>query len=156
HRAGVGGVARARRRCARRLDRDRRRRVVHGAPAPDPRPGLRPRSVPPVRARRRPPGEVNMHAIFDPLLVVVLLLNLFVLGTSRRRAGTGASALRGAVLGVLTVSAHGELTAEVLLVACAAVAIKGVLIPRLLHKAMRDVAIEREVEPLIGFIPSLL
>jgi hydrogenase-4 component E len=97
-----------------------------------------------------------MHALFDPLLVVVLLLNLFVLGTSRLRAVIGASALQGVVLGVLTVTAHGELTVEVLLVAVAAVAIKGVVIPRLLHKAMRDVAIEREVEPLIGFIPSLL
>ena len=97
-----------------------------------------------------------MHAIFDPLLVVILLLNLFVLGTSRMRALIGASALQGVVLGVLTVSAHGEFTAEVLLVAIGAVAIKGVVIPRLLHKAVRDVAIEREVEPLIGYIPSLL
>jgi hydrogenase-4 component E len=97
-----------------------------------------------------------MHAIFDPLLVVVLLLNLFVLGTSRLRAVIGASALQGVVLGVLTVSAHGDFTAEVLLVAVAAVAIKAVVIPRLLHKAMRDAAIEREVEPLVGFIPSLL
>jgi hydrogenase-4 component E len=97
-----------------------------------------------------------MHAIFDPLLVAVLLLNLFVLGTSRLRAVIGASALQGVVLGVLTVSAHGEFTVEVLLVAVAATAIKGVIIPRFLHKAMRDVAIEREVEPLIGFIASLL
>lgn len=97
-----------------------------------------------------------MHPIFDPLLVVIMLLNLFVLGTSRLRSVVGASALQGVALGVLTVTAHGELTAEVVLVAVGAVAIKGVVIPRLLHKAMRDVAIEREVEPLIGFIPSLL
>jgi hydrogenase-4 component E len=97
-----------------------------------------------------------MRAIFDPLLVVIMLLNLFVLGTSRLRSVIGASALQGVVLGVLTVTAHGGLTAEVVALACAAVAIKGIAIPRLLHKAMRDVAIEREVEPLIGFIPSLL
>jgi hydrogenase-4 component E len=97
-----------------------------------------------------------MHAIFDPLLVVIMLLNLFVLGTSRLRSVIGASALQGVVLGVLTVTAHGELTVEIVALACAAVAIKGIVIPRLLHKAMRDVAIEREVEPLIGFIPSLL
>ena len=97
-----------------------------------------------------------MHSIFDPLLVGIMLLNLFVLGTSRLRSVIGVSALQGVVLGVLAVTAHGELTAEVALVACAAVAIKGVVIPRLLHKAMRDVAIEREVQPLIGYIPSLL
>ena len=97
-----------------------------------------------------------MHSIFDPLLVVIMLLNLFVLSTSRLRSVIGASALQGVALGVLTVTAHGELTLQVVLVACAAVVIKGIVIPRLLHKAMRDVAIEREVEPLIGFIPSLL
>ena len=97
-----------------------------------------------------------MHSIFDPLLVVVMLLNLFVLGTSRLRSVIGASALQGVALGALTITAHGELTAEVVLVACGAVAIKGIAIPRLLRKAMRDVAIEHEVEPLIGFIPSLL
>jgi hydrogenase-4 component E len=97
-----------------------------------------------------------MHPIFDPLLVVIMLLNLFVLGTSRLRSVIGASALQGVALGVLTVTAHGQLTAEVVLVAVAAVTIKGIAIPRLLHKAMRDVAIEREVEPVIGFIPSLL
>jgi hydrogenase-4 component E len=31
-----------------------------------------------------------------------------------------------------------------------------VLIPRLLYKAMRDAAIPRDVEPLIGLIPSLV
>src|SRR5204862_5815165 len=97
-----------------------------------------------------------MHPIFDPLLVVIMLLNLFVLGTSRLRSVIGASALQGVALGVLTLSAHGEWTVDVVAVAIAAVAIKGIVIPRLLHKAMRDVAIEREVQPLIGYIPSLL
>jgi hydrogenase-4 component E len=97
-----------------------------------------------------------MQAISDPLLVLILLLNLFVLGTSRLRAVIGASALQGVFLGVLTLTAHDELTFEIVLVALGAVGIKAIVIPRLLHKAMRDVAIEREVEPLIGFTTSLL
>ena len=97
-----------------------------------------------------------MPEIREPLLVFILLLNLFVLGTSRLRAVIGASALQGVVLGILTFTAHGSFTADVVLTAIGAVAIKGVVIPRLLHKAMRDVAIEREVEPVIGFIPSIL
>jgi hydrogenase-4 component E len=96
-----------------------------------------------------------MQAISDPLLVLILLLNLFVLGTSRLRAVIGASAVQGVVLGVLTLTAHDELTFEIVLVAVGAVAIKAVVIPRLLHKAMRDVAIEREVEPRIGYPMSL-
>jgi hydrogenase-4 component E len=97
-----------------------------------------------------------MSSLFDPLLVTVLLLNLFVLGASRLRAVIGASALQGVVLGILTITAHGEITLDVVAVAMVAVVVKAVVIPRLLYKAMRDVAIVRDVEPLIGLIPSLV
>ncbi|HXJ75586.1 MAG TPA: hydrogenase [Candidatus Dormibacteraeota bacterium] len=43
-----------------------------------------------------------------------------------------------------------------MLVAVATVAGKGLLIPALLRRAMRAAHIDREVEPLIGFVPSLL
>jgi hydrogenase-4 component E len=96
-----------------------------------------------------------MKLVSDSLLVLVLLLNLFVLGTSRLRAVIAGSALQGVVLGVLAALAHRG-GVEPFVVAGGAVAVKGVVIPRLLYKAMRDVAIHREVEPFIGFIPSLL
>jgi hydrogenase-4 component E len=104
-----------------------------------------------------PPVHPHHAAMLEPpLLVLILLLNLFVLGTSRLRAVIGASALQGVALGILTVTRHGEITIEIVAVAVGAVAVKGVLIPRLLHKAMRDAAIEREVTPLIGFIGSIM
>jgi hydrogenase-4 component E len=92
----------------------------------------------------------------DPLLVLVLLLNFFLLGTSRLRAVIGGSAAQGSILGVLAFLAHRHGGAEPLLVAVGIVAVKGLVIPRLLYKAMRDVAIHREVEPFIGFTTSLL
>jgi hydrogenase-4 component E len=95
------------------------------------------------------------HAV-DPLLVLVLLINLFMLGTSRMRALIAASAFEGLILGVLALVMHGHLTIQTVLVGAGAILVKGVVIPRLLQKAMRDVAIHREVEPLIGFVPSLL
>jgi hydrogenase-4 component E len=97
-----------------------------------------------------------MKPILDPLLVLVLLINLFLLGSSRLRAVIAGSALQGVILGVLAVFAHGHWAVAPLLVGAAAILIKGTVIPRLLFKAMRDVAIHREVEPFIGFIPSLL
>jgi hydrogenase-4 component E len=97
-----------------------------------------------------------MSTLFDPLLVAVLLLNLFVLGASRLRAVIGATALQGICLGVLTLSSHAEVTFEVVGVAVIAVTVKAIVIPRLLYKAMRDAAIVRDVEPLIGLIPSLV
>lgn len=97
-----------------------------------------------------------MSSLFEPLLVTVLLLNMFVLGANRLRAVIGASAAQGVCLGVLAVTAHAELSLAAIGIAIAAVAIKAVVIPRLLHKAMLDVAIVRDVEPLIGTIPSLV
>jgi len=97
-----------------------------------------------------------MNRISDPLLVLVLLINLFVLGTSRLRAVIAGSAVQGVILGVLAALAHRHTGLQPWLVAAGAAAVKGVVIPRLLYKAMRDVAIHREVEPFIGFIPSLL
>ena len=97
-----------------------------------------------------------MEAALDPLLVLVLLLNLFLLGTSRLRAVIAGSAAQGVVLGVITTLVHSQGGVEPALIGAAAVLVKGMVIPRLLNRAMRDAAIHREVEPLIGFIPSLL
>jgi hydrogenase-4 component E len=92
----------------------------------------------------------------DPLLVVVLLLNLFLLGTSRLRAVINVSAFQGIILGTLPVLLHQNLSVEPALITLFAVAIKGALIPFMLVRAMRDARIRREVEPLVGFLPSIL
>jgi hydrogenase-4 component E len=97
-----------------------------------------------------------MHVIFDPFLVFVLLVNLFLLGTSRLRAVIKGSAIQGVVLGALAIAVHGHLTTRIVLVGAGAMVVKGIVIPRMLQRAMRDAAIVREVEPLIGFVPSLL
>lgn len=90
------------------------------------------------------------------LLVIVLLLNFFVLGTSRLRTVINASAAQGVALGVLALLVYPRIDVEIVLVAVGAALIKGLVIPWMLHRAMRDAAIRREVEPLIGFVPSLL
>ncbi len=97
-----------------------------------------------------------MSRAVDPILVVILLLNFLLLGTSRLRAVINATAAQGVALGALLVAVHVETTWHTLLIAAGTVALKGVLIPGMLNKAMRDAAIRREVEPMVGFIPSLL
>ena len=96
-----------------------------------------------------------MSDAIDALLVTMLLLNFFVLGTSRLRAVINATALQGAVLGVLTILVHHEFSVQPVLIALGAVLIKSLLIPWLLLRAMRDVAIRHEVEPFIGYVSSL-
>lgn len=87
--------------------------------------------------------------------ILVMVLNFFVLGTSRLRAVINASAGQGVALGLLALLVH-RADQETLLVAVGAALIKGLVIPWLLLRAMRDAAIRREVEPVIGFVPSLL
>ena len=97
-----------------------------------------------------------MYSAVDPMLVVILMLNFFLLGTSRLRSAINASAAQGALLGLLTVLMHGGFSARPIAVAVAAIAIKGVLIPGMLHRALRDAAIRREIEPYVSFVTSLV
>ena len=97
-----------------------------------------------------------MTNIADSLLIVVLLLNFYTLGTSRVRAVIMASAAQGTVLGVVALLAHGKIGLLSLVIAVVTVVLKGIIIPKMLMRAMRDVGIRREVEPLIGLVPSLL
>jgi hydrogenase-4 component E len=95
-------------------------------------------------------------SLVDSLLVPVLLLNFMLLATSRLRALINVSALQGVILGALTLVVHGGLDPRPALLAAAAVGIKGFLIPGMLHRALRDAAIRREIEPLVGYVTSLL
>jgi hydrogenase-4 component E len=97
-----------------------------------------------------------MSHFVDPVLVLVLLANFFVLGTSRLRAIINGTALQGVLLGTLAILVHHELSARPILVAVGTTIIKAVVIPWMLGRAMREAAIRREVEPFIGYIPSLV
>jgi hydrogenase-4 component E len=50
---------------------------------------------------------------------------------------------------------HG-LSLHTVLLALGALALKGIFIPWFLFRAIREVRIRREVEPLIGYVPTLL
>ena len=97
-----------------------------------------------------------MHNLVGPLLVVVLLFNLFLLGTSRLQAVVNASAAQGVILGVLTFCVHEGFGTWMVLITFITILLKGVLIPGMLLRAIRDAAIRREIEPFIGFLPCLL
>jgi hydrogenase-4 component E len=94
--------------------------------------------------------------LLNALLVTILLLNLFALGTGRIRAIINAAAMQGAVLGLLAGFGEGRITTLGCFVAIATIALKGLLIPRILRKALRDAQIKREVEPIIGLKSSMI
>ena len=97
-----------------------------------------------------------MISAVNLLLVGILLLNLFMLGTSRIRGLIHAAALQGVVLGVMPLLLGGHNEWELGLIAIGTVVLKGVFIPQMLRRALREAQIKREVEPLIGFVPTML
>jgi hydrogenase-4 component E len=97
-----------------------------------------------------------MTQILNAILVVILVMNLFVLGTSRLQSVIRTVAGQGALLAVIPLLAHEHVTGQAILAAIAAVLLKGIGIPAIMNRALRDAEIKREVEPLIGLLPSIL
>jgi hydrogenase-4 component E len=97
-----------------------------------------------------------MTALLHSMLVLVLLLNLLVLGTSRISAVIRTVALQGLLRGLMPLLVHEELVWHVFLLSGATLFVKCYLIPTMLARAMREAEIKREVEPLIGLVPSMV
>lgn len=96
-----------------------------------------------------------MNTFVDQLLVLVMLINFLLLGSSRMTVSIRAVALQGVVLGLLPVLIH-NFSFHLLLISGGIILAKGVVIPWLLFGAMQRVQIKREVEPFIGYVPTLL
>jgi hydrogenase-4 component E len=96
-----------------------------------------------------------MNALADQLLVLCLLLNLAVLGTSRLAFSVRAVALQGVLLGVLPALIH-PFSWHLVFIVVSIIAVKGAVIPVLIIRAIHKAEIQREFVPFIGYIPSLV
>jgi hydrogenase-4 component E len=97
-----------------------------------------------------------MHSLIDPILVAVLLLNLFALGNSRIPTVIRVVGVQGGLLGVLPLLVHEHVGLLPVVVSAVTVILKGIVIPFMLLRAMREAQIRREVEPSVGFLPSMI
>jgi hydrogenase-4 component E len=97
-----------------------------------------------------------MVQLLDSLLIGALVINFIALGVSRLRALIFAVAVQGVLFGIVPLLVHTDVSPHHVLLAAAAVVVKGFIIPALLFRALRQVSLQREVEPYVGFIPSLL
>ena len=97
-----------------------------------------------------------MNDLLNLLIGLAMGLNLVALGTSRLPSLIRLAALQGMVLGVMPLVIEHEWRVMVLVIAVATVIMKGIVIPTLLRRAMRTANIDRDLDPLIGFLPSLL
>lgn len=91
------------------------------------------------------------------LIGLAMGLNLLALGSSRLPSLIHVVAAQGMVLGVMPlVIEHESFDWRVAAVALATMVGKGTVIPILLRRAMRAANIEREIQPFLGYVPSLL
>ncbi len=99
-----------------------------------------------------------MASFTDMVFILVVVIDLFLLASSRLNAAIRAVAFQGALLSVLPLimATSQHQVGHVLLLATGALAIKAVAIPWLMFRAIREAAIRREVEPVIGFVPSMV
>ena len=97
-----------------------------------------------------------MNDLLNLLIGLAMGLNLVALGTSRLPSLIRVAALQGMMLGIMPLLIEHEWRVMVLVIAVATVIMKGIVIPALLHRAMRTANIDRDLNPLIGFLPSLL
>ncbi len=106
---------------------------------------------------------MNLEVI-DSMLVLVVLLNFFLLGTGRLKGCIYAVAFQGVILGIAYGIAHPEIQEDgsnvvnlrSLALAAAMIAIKGWMMPRMLTYAMREAKVEWKIDPYIGLTASLL
>jgi hydrogenase-4 component E len=106
---------------------------------------------------------MNLNLI-DPFLVAVVLINFFLLAVGRLRALIAAVAVQGAILGIVYPLAHQGVHASganvvslrLLALAAAMIAIKGIVMPRMLTYAMREASVSWLIDPYVGLTTSLL
>ncbi len=96
-----------------------------------------------------------MTSLADQLLVLTLLLNFIVLGTSRLGFSVRAVAVQGVTLALLPAVIH-PFSWHLVAIVVGMLLAKGVVIPLMIMNAIRQAEIRREIEPYIGFIPSLV
>jgi hydrogenase-4 component E len=97
-----------------------------------------------------------MNNLLYGLLVMILALNLFALGNRSILNVIRIIAFQGILLGILPLILHEQLTLSQIIASLAAISLKGVVIPAIMTRALRDAKIKREVEPLVGFLPSIV
>jgi hydrogenase-4 component E len=91
----------------------------------------------------------------DQLLVLVMLINFIMLGSSRLVFCIRAAAVQGVILGLLPGFVH-PVTLHIVIITVGIIVGKGIIIPKMIYDAVHDIQIKREMEPFLGYIPALI
>ena len=93
------------------------------------------------------------------ILAIILLTDIVLVASSRLFHCIKITALQGIAVGLLPLFiwnwANGSPSLQLWITSLVNAGIKGMLLPFLLSKAMRQSAIKRELEPLVGYAASV-
>jgi hydrogenase-4 component E len=93
----------------------------------------------------------------EGFLVILVLTNLWLLGSSRLLSCIAAVSVQGVLLGILPLVIRIDAPLwRLLLQAGVSLGLKGIVFPILLLRAVRSVDARREVQPFVGYSTSLL
>lgn len=96
-----------------------------------------------------------MRPVHEVLLMLVVLTDFWVLGTARLSSMIRATAIQGALLAMLPLALHRDLSLHMVALALGTLLVKAFVLPRLLVRAIRESNERREAAPLLGFTMSL-
>ena len=91
------------------------------------------------------------------VMVLTILTDLMLLGTSRLRSSIHIIAVQGIIMGFLPILIHsGPIAAHTVFLALSTIFIKGFVFPRILQRVMRGGSVRGEIEPSIRYTMSLI
>ena len=97
-----------------------------------------------------------MTSLAELVLLLVILSDFAVLAMSRLSACIRAIAVQGLLLGALPLLVQTGLSVHTVALSLGTAAIKAGVLPWFLRWAIREAAVRREVEPMIGYMSSVL
>lgn len=93
----------------------------------------------------------------DTVLVLLVLTNFWLLGSSRLQACIQTMAVQGLLLGLIPLLAQWpDITPRLAAIAALSLVLKASVLPLLMRRALREANVRNEVEPLVGFTTSIL
>ena len=100
---------------------------------------------------------IFMTNLIDTIIILIILTNLMLLGSSRLRTCIFVVAMQGVLLGILAFFTEGSgFTIHLILLPTAIIVLKGIIFPFLLLRILRNLNVQREVEPFVGYGTSIV
>jgi hydrogenase-4 component E len=97
-----------------------------------------------------------IHGLFSFVLVLLMISSLYLLSSSRLGAMIRTVGAQGLILGLIPLCTGEPINSpHTWILALLGIVIKGIVIPILLFRALRGVAINKEIAPYVGYTLSI-